>query len=123
MPYLKEANDTTLTFAMIETRAALNNLDAIAATPGIDVLFVGPGDLSLALSNGASLDPHSPQVEAALDEILAACKTHGKIPGLFCINAERALATAKRGFKFLTVSNDLAYLRAGAAEQLAKLKA
>jgi len=122
-PYLKGANDTTLTMAMIETRAAMDNLDAIAGTPGIDMLFVGPSDLSMALTDGASLDPHSPDVEAALDRIVAACKKAGKIPGLFCIDADRAMATAKRGFKFLTVGSDLGFLRAGAAEQLAKLKA
>jgi 4-hydroxy-2-oxoheptanedioate aldolase len=122
-PYLKEANDTTITMAMVETRAAMQNLDAIAGTPGIDMLFVGPSDLSMALTDGKSLDPHSAEVEAALEKILAACKTHGKIPGLFCIDADRAMATAKRGFKFLTVGSDLGFLRAGAAEQLAKLKA
>ncbi len=122
-PYLKEANASTLTFAMIETRASLAHLDAIAATPGIDVLFIGPSDLSMALSEGKTLDAHSPEVEAALDQILAACKKAGKIPGLYCIDAERAAATAKRGFKFLTVGSDLAFLRAGAAEQLKILQA
>ncbi len=122
-PYLKDANESTLTFAMIETRTALSNLDAIAATPGIDVLFVGPSDLSMALSDGKTLDAHSPDVETALDKILAACKRAGKIAGLYCIDAERAAATAKRGFTFLTVGSDLAFLRAGAMEQLAKLKA
>jgi 4-hydroxy-2-oxoheptanedioate aldolase len=121
-PYLKEANDTTFTMAMIETRAAMANLDAIAATPGIDMLFVGPSDLSMALSDGKTLDAHSADVEAALDQILAACKKAGKIPGLFCIDAERALVTAKRGFKFLTVGSDLGFLRAGTIEQLNKLK-
>ena len=47
--YLREANDGTLTLAMIETPAALANVDAIAATPGIDALFIGPYDLSTAL--------------------------------------------------------------------------
>lgn len=117
-PYLKEANETTLTMAMIETRAAMESLDAIASTPGIDMLFVGPSDLSMALSEGKSLDAHSPEVDAALEQILAACRKAGKIPGLYCIDAERAVATAKRGFKFLTVGSDLAFLRAGAAEQL-----
>lgn len=121
-PYLKDANETTLTFAMIETQAALANLDAIAGTPGIDVIFVGPSDLSMALSEGKTLDAHSPEVEAALEQILAACKKAGKIPGLYCIDAERALATAKRGFRFLTIGSDLGFLRAGAMEQLAKLK-
>src|SRR6266567_1712421 len=48
--YLREANELTVTFAMIETRTALDNVEAIAATPGIDALFLGPADLSIALS-------------------------------------------------------------------------
>src|SRR6476646_2682851 len=56
--YLREANELTVTFAMIETRTALANLDAIAAIEGIDALFVGPSDLSIALHNGADVEPH-----------------------------------------------------------------
>jgi len=91
--YLRGANDGTLTFAMIETRAALANLDAIAATAGIDALFIGPSDLSLALSDGTLLDPHSPAVDAELDKVVAAANKAGKIPGLYCANAARAVAT------------------------------
>src|ERR1700719_3037747 len=47
------------TLAMIETRTALENVEAIAATPGIDALFLGPADLSISLSNGANVDPMS----------------------------------------------------------------
>lgn len=120
--YLPEANAITVTFAMIETRTALDNLDAIAATPGIDALFVGPGDLSMALTDGKTLDPHSTQVEAALDKVLAAAHKAGKIPALYCANAERAVTTARRGFRFLAVGSDIAFLRAGTAEQVKKLK-
>jgi 4-hydroxy-2-oxoheptanedioate aldolase len=120
--YLREANDSTVTFAMIETKTAMTNLDAIAATPGIDVLFVGPSDLSITLSDGAVLDPHSKEVEAALDKIVAAAAKAGKIAGLYCIDAERALATAKRGFRFLAVGSDLGFLRAGIAAQVKALK-
>ena len=76
----------------------------------------------MALSDGKSLDPHSKDVEAALDKVLAAVKKAGKIPGLYCANAERAVATAKRGFKFLAVGSDIAFLRAGTAEQIKVLK-
>ena len=107
---------------MIETREALDNLDAIAAVPGIDVLFVGPSDLSITLSNGAVLDPHSAEVDAALDKVIAAAKKAGKIAGLYCVNAERAVACAKRGIRFLAVGSDLGMLRAGAAAQLKVLK-
>jgi 4-hydroxy-2-oxoheptanedioate aldolase len=120
--YLRGANAAVVTLAMIETRAAMANLDAIAATPGIDVLFVGPSDLSIALSEGAELDPHSKAVETALDQLVAACRKAGKVAGLYCANAERAVACAKRGIRFLAVGSDLAFLRAGTAAQLATLK-
>lgn len=120
--YIAEANITTLSFAMIETQAALDNLDAIAAMPGIDVLFVGPADLSFSLSNGATLDPHSADVDVALEKILKACDRHKKIPGLFCRDAERAMDKARAGFRFLTVGSDLFFLRAGTAAQLKGLQ-
>jgi 4-hydroxy-2-oxoheptanedioate aldolase len=120
--YLAEANAATVTLAMIETKTAMTNLDAIAAVPGIDVLFVGPSDLSIGLTDGAELDPHSATVDAALDKLVAACRKAGKIAGLYCANAERAVACAKRGFRFLAVGSDLGFLRAGAAAQLKVLK-
>jgi 4-hydroxy-2-oxoheptanedioate aldolase len=120
--YIAEANATTLSFAMIETQSAIDNLDKIAAMPGIDVLFVGPADLSFSLSNGATLDPHSAAVDAALEKVLKACDRHKKIPGLFCRDAERAMQKAKTGFRFLTVGSDLIFLRSGTAAQLKALK-
>ncbi len=119
--YFRDANGMTLALAMIETREAVENVGTIAATDGIDGLFVGPFDLSIALSNGAVLDPFSKDVEKALDVILDAAKTHKKISGIYCANAEIALAAAKRGFRFIAVGGDLAYLRAGATAQLKAL--
>jgi 4-hydroxy-2-oxoheptanedioate aldolase len=120
--YLREANDHIVTLAMIETRTALTNLDAIVDTPGIDGLFLGPSDLSIALSNGASLDPLSSEVERELDRILAATAGTKKIPGAYCHTGERAAALAKRGVRFLAVASDLAMLRAGAAAALKATK-
>jgi 4-hydroxy-2-oxoheptanedioate aldolase len=120
--YLREANDLVVTIAMIETRTALANLDAIAGTEGIDALFVGPSDLSIALTDGAEVEPHSALVERELDRVVAAAQKHKKIPGLYCANAERALFAAKRGFRFCAVGSDLGFLRAGTAAQLKALK-
>jgi 4-hydroxy-2-oxoheptanedioate aldolase len=120
--YLREANDGTLTFAMIETRTALGNVDAIAATPGIDALFIGPYDLSTALSDGKAQDLQAPEVERAIDRICAAATKAGKIPGIFCRDTERGLAMAKRGFRFVTVSSDYGIVREGAAAQVKALK-
>lgn len=120
--YLREANDHVVTLAMIETRTALANLDAIVETPGIDGLFLGPSDLSIALSDGKSLDPLSAEVDRELDRIIAAADRAKKIPGAYCHSAERAAALAKRGVRFLAVSSDLAMLRAGAAAALKTIK-
>ena len=111
--YVAQANDATVTFAMIETREALRNLDAILATPGIDAVFIGPSDLSLALSDGKTLDPHSREVDAAVNDIGAAAKNAGKIAGAYTANAPRANELAARGFRFLAVASDTAFLRAG----------
>jgi 4-hydroxy-2-oxoheptanedioate aldolase len=120
--YLDSGNDNVVTLAMIETRTALANMDAIIATPGIDGLFLGPSDLSIALSDGRTLDPESEAVEAELDRIVAAAQKAGKIAGAYCASAERALAVARRGMRFCAISSDMAFLRAGARVQLEKLK-
>jgi 4-hydroxy-2-oxoheptanedioate aldolase len=120
--YLRDTNDGTLTLAMIETTTALGNVDAIAATPGIDALFVGPYDLSTALSGGKAQDVQAPEVERAIDQICAAATKAGKIPGIYCRDPERALAMAKRGFRFITIGSDLGLVRDGAAAQLKALK-
>jgi 4-hydroxy-2-oxoheptanedioate aldolase len=120
--YLRAANAFTVTLAMIETRMALDNLAAIAEAPGIDGLFLGPSDLSLALSRGASLDPMAQEVDRELEHIAEAARKAGKILGAYCHTAERALALAKRGVRFLAVGSDLGFLRAGIAAALKTLR-
>ncbi len=120
--YLRDANTGTLTLAMIETETALANVDAIAATPGIDALFIGPYDLSTALSGGRAQDVQAPEVERAIDRIGEAAIKAGKIPGIYCRDAERALAMAQRGFRFLTIGSDLGLVRDGVAAQMKALK-
>ena len=68
--YLHSANASTLAIAMIETREALGALDDILGAPGIDGVFVGPFDLSIALSAGSVVDPSGAEVEAALSRIV-----------------------------------------------------
>ena len=120
--YIAQANEIVVTFAMIETRAALDNLDAILATPGIDAVFVGPSDLSLALTDGKTLDPHSKEVDAAVDGSARRRKKAGKIAGAYTANAERANELAARGFRFLAVASDTAFVRAGTAATWKALK-
>lgn len=121
--YLKHANILTVTFAMVETRAALKNLEVILKTRGIDGVFVGPSDLSITLSNGVVLEPESPDIERELDRVAKAAKKAGKYAGAYCHTAERALALAARGFRLLAVGSDSSFLRAGALAQLKTLQA
>ncbi len=120
--YLREANEGTLTLAMIETPAALASVDAIAATPGIDALFIGPYDLATSLSGGKAQDVQAAEVERAIDQIGAAAKKAGKIAGIYCRDAERALAMAKRGFRLMAVGSDHGFLREGLAPHMKALK-
>jgi 4-hydroxy-2-oxoheptanedioate aldolase len=120
--YLKSANAGTAAIAMIETQAALDALDAIAATPGLDALLVGPADMSIALSNGALVDPLHESVDRAADRVLKAAEKAGLAAGVFCGSAERAVELRKRGFRFLPVSTDTTMLRAGVQAALKVLK-
>jgi 4-hydroxy-2-oxoheptanedioate aldolase len=120
--YLREANDLTVTFAMIETRSALDHVEEIAAVPGIDALFLGPSDLSIALSKGAALDPMAAEVDRELERIMSAAQKAGKLMGAYCHTAERAVTFAQRGIRFLAVMSDLAFLRAGTAAALKIVK-
>jgi 4-hydroxy-2-oxoheptanedioate aldolase len=117
--YLRGANAITLAIAMIETREALDALDAIVATPGIDGVFVGPSDLSIGLTDGGNVDPHGPEVDAALTEIAAAAKAHGQFAGLFCFDGARAKAARARGFALCSIASDLLLLRSAARAELA----
>lgn len=120
--YLRDANEGTLAFAMIETATALGNVDKIAATSGIDGLFVGPYDLATALSAGKAQDTQAPTVEQAIDKICTAAKAVGKIPGIYCRDAESAVGMAQRGFQFVVAGNDHTTLRAATVAQLKVLK-
>jgi 4-hydroxy-2-oxoheptanedioate aldolase len=120
--YLRKANDLTITLAMIETRAALDNLEAIFETEGIDGVFVGPFDLSIALAEGKSIDPDSKEVDTALTKVAKAANKIGKIAGVYCPTAKRAQTLAKRGFRFVTAGSDIGFLRLGLAAAAAELK-
>lgn len=118
-----EARDLTVTFAMIETAEALRGLDAIAATIGLDGLYVGPADLSLALGLPTFADLADPEMGRALDAVLAAAKEHGIVAGVHAPSPERSVEMAERGFRFITPAADDALLGTGAADALARTRA
>ena len=120
--YLKMANSTTMVFAMIETREAMDLVDEIAAVPGLDGLFVGPSDLSIALSNGAGINKTAPEVLIAMDKVAAACKRNGLVPGAFAGTPAVMNEYISRGFNFLAAVVDVDLLREGAEAALKGVK-
>ena len=117
--YFARANGFSLGFAMVETREALDILDEILAQPGIDGIFIGPADLSIALSGGGGVDPMGAEVDRALDHILQRTRAAGKLPAVFAHTGGRAAVLARMGFALVAVETDTLLLRAGARAALA----
>jgi 4-hydroxy-2-oxoheptanedioate aldolase len=113
--YLRDANSQTLVFAMIETSEALDAVDAIAKVKGVDGLFVGPSDLSIALSNGAKIDRLGAGTIEAMKKVAAACKANGLYAGAFAGTLDGVKAYTDLGFQFLAGLTDTELLRSGAA--------
>ena len=114
--YLRRANADTLVGVQIETREALDHLDAIASLSGIDLLFVGPQDLTLSL--GLLDDRTNPKVRDAMHEVVAACERHGKVPGTLIVNPEEKRAALEIGFRFISLASDVRFLLEGARQFL-----
>jgi 4-hydroxy-2-oxoheptanedioate aldolase len=103
-----------LCFVMIETAEAMDNLDAIAGTPGVDGLFVGPVDLALSLGLGLALQM-SDAVFEACSKVIDAANRHGIIPGCAALGNDNARRLADMGMRFIAIGSDSGFVRAGAA--------
>jgi 4-hydroxy-2-oxoheptanedioate aldolase len=121
--YLTGANAMTQTIAMIETRAALDAIDDILAVEGVDGVFIGPSDLSIALNDGRSAEPRGAALMSAAAHVVAQAKTHGKYAAMFCFDGGDARAMAGLGFKLCSISSDQALLRGAARTELAAARA
>ncbi|MFO1219257.1 MAG: aldolase/citrate lyase family protein [Burkholderiaceae bacterium] len=121
--YASKANDTIVAFAMIETAQALDNLDAILSVEGLDAIYIGPSDLSLALGCRPVFDDVDPKAAQAIAHILERAKAHGVRAGVHNGVPEVALARAAMGFDFVTLGSDARILAAGSQQLLAPMRA
>jgi 4-hydroxy-2-oxoheptanedioate aldolase len=121
--YLKAANAMTQAIAMIETRAALDALDDILSVDGLDGVYVGPSDLSIALTNGARVEPRGDAVMREARRVVERAKAHGKYAAMFCFDGADARAMQAFGFQLCTISSDQTLLRAVARSELAAARA
>ena len=118
----RQSDDNTLITVMIETPKAVENADAIAAVPGIDCLLIGTNDFCAEL--GIPGETGHPKVQAAVDKVIAACKKHGKWPGMGGAYTEELLKIyTDKGMKFLLAGNDLPMLTGAARAHQAKVRA
>ncbi len=116
------ANDHVLCLPMIETADGLANLGEIAATPGVDGLFVGPNDLALSLGLPVSpTEPH-PEERAAIARVAAACKANGIVAGIFCGGASIAGEWIDAGYRLLALDTDAAWLTQATQAALAEAR-
>jgi 4-hydroxy-2-oxoheptanedioate aldolase len=119
------ANKEVLAFAMIETQKGLDNLDAIATTPGLDGIYVGPADLTLATQNGRlppGFDREEPEMISLLRHIQTVCEATGRIAALHCGAAEYAARAMSWGYNMATISGDARLLATAAGASVAEFR-
>jgi 4-hydroxy-2-oxoheptanedioate aldolase len=112
-----EVNELTLGIIQIESASAVAEVDAIAAIDGVDVLFVGPTDLSHSLGVPGRFD--DPTYLAALDTVLAACSKHGKSPGILLYDPAVIARHVALGFRFIGLGSDGSFVSSGVKAMLA----
>jgi len=106
-------------FVMIESAVAVDNLEAICATPGLGGVYVGPGDLSISMGTSWLLRPRPEVVMAAIARVPAVCREAGIVPGMHAGSGTLAAELAALGFRMITVMSDAGLLGSGAARDLA----
>jgi 2-keto-3-deoxy-L-rhamnonate aldolase RhmA len=114
--YYDFADDCVLVVAVVEDTSALEHIEEIAATPGIDVLFIGTSDLSFSLGLRGKQD--HPKLDAAVAKIVAAAKKHGKALGRPARTAKHIQRFRKQGFQFFMTATDMDFMADGAAQVL-----
>jgi 2-keto-3-deoxy-L-rhamnonate aldolase RhmA len=118
--YLRQANRTVGVIVQLETPAALAQLEAIAAVPGVDALFVGPADLSAAMGHVGHLT--HPAVMAAMTDAARRARALGMAIGTLGGNAEAATRYRAMGYDFIAVGTDLGLLMQGAGNAIQALR-
>jgi len=108
--YWSGANESIICAVQIEEAAAMRNIDAIAAVPGVDMLYVGPADLALSHGLKPQFDPESPELIGMFERVIAACARYDLIPAIHCLSPSYAARMHALGFRFITLASDLRIL-------------
>ncbi len=117
--YLERANRDVLSFAMIETMAAVEALGDILAVPGIDGVFVGPSDFSISFTDGATVNAELEEMSGAIRDIAEKTRSAGKHAAIFAVSAARVPIYRELGFRLIACGTEQMILSAGAFELVA----
>ena len=120
--YVRQANDKVVLLAMIETREALTNLDAILGVEGIDGVYVGPSDLGLSLGYEPTLEPTAPEVLAAITDVVTRTRAAGRLAGVHTGSAVMIRSMLEQGFHFASLLTDVRILTNALAKSLADVR-
>lgn len=120
--YIPQANAEILVAVQIETAEAVENIETIAAVPGLDMIFIGPFDLHISLNLAPAFWSDAPQFQNAVARVKAACQRTHRPLGIIVPHAEAAKARAAEGFQFIGVGTDLAHLVNAVHAQFIPLK-
>jgi len=104
--YLEQTNARTVSFAMIETRAALAALDDILAVPGIDAIFLGPADFSIAWTHGRTVNATLEDMMETVADVARRTRAAGKRAGIYLVDPALAGRFVKMGFQLLATGNE-----------------
>lgn len=111
-------DDQVFLAVQIESAQAVENAEAILATPGVDGCWVGPSDLALSMGLHPREALQNEEHQRALQRVIHACRNTGKVPGISAYGLENAVERAKQGFRFITAASDAGFIREGAAAGL-----
>ncbi len=118
--YISQANAQSCAILQIESAEALRNVEAIAALPGADCLFVGTADLAASL--GYLGETGHAEVRKAVSVVIDVCRAAGKAVGIFAGSAEEAAAYRKQGVSFIALHSDVVWLARGVRQARAQFK-
>ena len=117
--YYETVDEEILVICQIETKEAVENIEEIVSVEGVDVSYIGPADLSA--SYGHLGNQSHPEVQKAIDRVFDATKAAGKAAGVHQASGKTIEDRMEKGYNFITIGNDLIYMKNGVLAQMEKL--
>jgi len=120
--YQQTANEEIVLLPMMETKTAVESMEAILDVEGIDGVYIGPSDLGFSYGLVPKLDRDEPEILKIYEKIVKECGKRGLYPGIHCSGAEGAVRAIDMGFKLVTLSNESGLMMTYAKMQVAQTR-